>query len=199
MAIAITDAIHEKGLRPMSPLLVGLRGLFRVEMPSSALDLADQALHARRGTAGTVGCVGLFGLFVLPVLVPIEIVRAFRVRRHTAAVARQIEASRPFLVGYRENASTPDPFRTELLAAQALYAIDWTIWRDGTACFAGSALGVVRGDEHAAHWITVHRGGALPADTVDASRIVRALSGLPALATRWEWDLADPFEAVERA
>jgi len=113
-------------------------------------------------------------------------------------VRRLVAASRAVLpAGYRDNAGAEESFRTELARADALYAIDWTIWRDGTACFAGTALGVVRGDEHVAHWVTVHRGPP-PRDALDARALVNTLGALPVVTTRWEWELADPFEAVER-
>lgn len=197
MAIAITDAIHGLGLRPVSPTLVGLRSLFRLEMPGSASGLVRQAVFARRNTAMTMGCIGVLSLFILPILIPIELARAYRIRRHNRVTRRRLETMRLSPVGgYRDNAEA-GALPEELQGAESLLTIDWTIWRDGTLCFAGTALGVVRGQEHVVPWVTVYRG-APPKDAIDASALTKAFGTLPVVPARWDWELDDPFEAVER-
>jgi hypothetical protein len=201
MAIVITDAIEAIGLRPVSAVLANLRSFFRVEAPRSAGDVAVELIRVRRATMTgmVIVCVGLFGVLILPILLPIEIVRGVRVRRHNEAMMRRLlDASAPAAPGgYRDAAGEAGAFREGLLRADTLLAIDWTIWRDGKVCFAGTALGVVRGDEHLAPWFTVHSGPP-PRDAIDAAGLAKALADLPLVSTRWEWELHDPFEAVER-
>jgi hypothetical protein len=190
LAIAISDAIEAAGIQPISPVLVGLRSF-----SGKAGDIiASQPGYAKRSTVGIVGCVGLFGILVLPLLLPIEIVRGARVRRHNEAMMRRLsEAGAPPPDGTAGSGA----LRAALPGADSLLAIDWTIWRDGTVCFAGTALGVVRGDEHLAHWFTVHRGPP-PPGALAATGLKSILAELPVVTTRWEWELHDPFEAVER-
>jgi len=199
LAIAIADGIDAAGLRPISPLVANLRRVFRLELPSSATDLARQAVFARRSTAMTIGCVGLFAILILPILIPIELVRGWRVRRHNAALRQELGSStRAHVPGYRDDASGADALQAAVQQADSVLAVDWAIWRDGVLCFAGSALGIVRGEERTAHFISVHRGPP-PSDAIDGAALARALPERAPVAVRWEWQLDDPFEAVERA
>jgi len=199
MAIAIGEKTHELGLRPISLTLVNLRALVRVEMPSSASDLAVQVVSARQDGAMAIGCVGLLGALTLPILLPIEIVRGHRVRRHNRAMLDLLASlpRSPGAAGYRDDAAGEVSLRKDLLSADTLLAIDWNVWRDGKVCLAGTALGVVRGNEHLVPWITVYRGWR-PRDAIDASALALSLGDMPVVWTRWEWQLDDPFEAVER-
>ncbi len=200
LAIAISDAIQERGLRPVSPILVSLRRMFRLEMPRSGGDLVAQVGAARRGSSMALGCVGVLAILILPILLPIEWVRGRRVRRHNHDARQKLGASLPGPAGgYRDDAGSGGggAVRTELLRADQVLAIDWTIWRDGAVCFAGAALGVVRGNDRLVQWLIVHRASP-PRDTIDAAALARSLPELAVESTRWEWELDDPFEAWER-
>jgi hypothetical protein len=193
LAMAITDTIRDLGMRPAPVMLVSLRGFFRLDRGG----VPTQAAFRPRTTAMTIGCVGLLAILVLPVLLVVEVIRNARARRHDEAMRRLLDAPAGAGAAYREHASGAGSLREALRDADAIYAIDWTIWRDGTACFAGSALGVVRGNDHVAPWIMIHRGPP-PRDAIDSRALARALPDVAPVPVRCEWELEDPFEAVER-
>ncbi|MFO0616278.1 MAG: hypothetical protein U0414_27030 [Polyangiaceae bacterium] len=185
LAIAITDAVHANELRPVSPTLLGFLGLVGTRLPV-------------RRAAVNFGIVGFVAVFGLPWLLAVEALRRRRAQRFTRAAERVVEASTVPAGGvYRAGSSTREGAGAGLLGSDKLYAIDWSIWRDGVLVFAGAALGVVRGETRFVHWLSVHRGYP-PPGAVDGLRLVGALRDLRPQLTRWEWQIEDPFEAVER-
>lgn len=139
----------------------------------------------------------MFALVVVPVLVSIEAVRAFRIRRHTAAVALLVGASLAALPGCRENASAPDDFRMELASARLLDAIDGRL--RATAPRASRAARSASFEPTS----TSRTASPLPLVATTGSRprgcTMRGVDRVGGDGAAIDRELDDPFQVVEHA
>lgn len=201
VAIAISDAISERGLRPTTWPITASRSFF------GAWSKAPPAFGRARakGRGMLVLVIALLSAIVVPLMIPIELFRWWRASKHNRLMMRTLEEARARAsspAGYR-NTDVSGSWSGALAGTARVFAVDWCVWREGNLEFTGTALAAVGEPEEKKLpleivWLTVHRGQPRRG-APDAAELINTLPADRSSTHRWEWSADDPFEAVERS
>ncbi|NUO50660.1 MAG: hypothetical protein HOV80_17535 [Polyangiaceae bacterium] len=181
-AIAIADQITSYRLESTTWAVTAWRSFLRGFADSGT---SNRERATGRGMLFLV--LALLGMLALPVIVPVELFRTWKIRRHNRAMLQRLK----------------DPtLWQELAVAARLLAVDWSSWNQGNLALTGSAIVILDGENAREHpprivWLTATRKGRLPGN-IDAHAFASVHPELAWARCRWEWEASDPFEAVER-